>query len=130
MDREAADAEQLAKTICDRVFRASASTGRAPWLDDPQSGRELVQPGSGYVAARETLSVVLGLEGARLFELGSLPQGRDGHRLVALRYFIENADVWLAHFAWPPRLVAELEGAGVGDPVAVARALAERVRAL
>ncbi|MFZ5439784.1 MAG: biotin carboxylase N-terminal domain-containing protein [Myxococcota bacterium] len=41
---------------------------------------------------------------AWLPQLRSLPLGRLGHRLVALRFLIANGDVWLRHFAWEPPL--------------------------
>ena len=41
---------------------------------------------------------------AWLEQLRSLPLGRLGHRLVALRYLIANGETWLRHFAWEPAL--------------------------
>jgi acetyl/propionyl-CoA carboxylase alpha subunit len=41
---------------------------------------------------------------AWLEQLRSLPLGRMGHRIVALRYLIANGETWLRHFAWEPPL--------------------------
>ncbi len=37
-------------------------------------------------------------------QLRSLPLGRLGHHLVALRFLIANGETWLRHFAWEPPL--------------------------
>ena len=57
-------------------------------------------PPRAHVGCNEVLRVLVGAGDARLGELASLPLGAVGHGLVALRYFIANRDVWLAHFAW------------------------------
>ncbi len=59
-----------------------------------------VHPERSYVGCNEVLAVLVGANGARLGELGSLPLGSFGHELVALRYFIANGATWLAHFSW------------------------------
>ncbi len=41
---------------------------------------------------------------AWLEQLRSLPLGRLGHRLVALRFLIANGETWLRHFGWEPPL--------------------------
>jgi acetyl/propionyl-CoA carboxylase alpha subunit len=41
---------------------------------------------------------------AWLTQLRSLPLGRVGHRIVALRFLIANGETWLRHFAWEPPL--------------------------
>ncbi|MBX3251002.1 MAG: ATP-grasp domain-containing protein [Myxococcales bacterium] len=125
-------AERVAAQIVGRAFRGGVGAAAAPpWRAEEQ--RDPVQPGSGYVGAREVLACVLGLDdapgGGRLAELASLPGGAEGHRLVALRYFAENADIWLNHFVWRPRLESARAAAG-RDLVAEVLALAEQVRAL
>lgn len=60
----------------------------------------LVRPGTGHVGFKEVLPVALGLEGARLVELRSVPLGILGQRLMALRYLVENGEVWFKYFAW------------------------------
>jgi acetyl/propionyl-CoA carboxylase alpha subunit len=64
----------------------------------------LLHPGAGWVSCNDALATALGLPGARLSELGSLPLGEVGQRLVALRYFVANGRAWLEHFAWRDRL--------------------------
>src|SRR5262249_47367098 len=48
----------------------------------------------------------LQLGNASLCELGCLPQGVDGQRLMALRYILANGSVWLTRFAWKAPLHA------------------------
>jgi len=62
-----------------------------------------VAPPRTYMGCNEVLAV-LARPGGRLLELGSLPLGDLGHRLVALRYFIANREAWLRHFAWEKAL--------------------------
>jgi len=102
----------------------------APAAGDPeQECRRLVRPGTGYLGVREVFATATGRLERGLIDLRSLPRGEPGQRLVALRYFIANAEIWLAHFSWrwsldklsvdtDANLFEEVEG------------LAERVRAL
>ncbi|HEX5659069.1 MAG TPA: biotin carboxylase N-terminal domain-containing protein [Polyangiales bacterium] len=83
----------------------------------------LINPGKGYVGCREVLEILAQVK-TRLGELGSLPLGDLGHRLVALRYFIANGETWLRFFAWQP----PLEKIDPSAPERV-RKLAERVAA-
>lgn len=62
--------------------------------------RARVSPSTGDVGQKAVFAAAIGVPGARLTELGSLPLGAVGHRLVATRYLIANGKVWLAHFAW------------------------------
>jgi acetyl/propionyl-CoA carboxylase alpha subunit len=66
--------------------------------------RNLVTPGKGYVGCNEVLALLADVPGARLSELSSLPLGRFGQRLMALRYFLHNGPTWLSYFAWEPAL--------------------------
>lgn len=84
-----------------------------------------VHPERSYVGCNEVLAVLVGANGARLGELGSLPLGRFGHELVALRYFIANGATWLAHFSWEEPL-ARISADAVGR----VRALHERITSL
>ena len=79
--------------------------------------RGRVSPPTGEIGCNAALAVAIGVPGARLSELASLPLEATGHRLAALRYLIANGRIWLAHFAWegplrrraddgPPRLRA------------------------
>ncbi|MET0284510.1 MAG: biotin carboxylase N-terminal domain-containing protein [Polyangiales bacterium] len=63
----------------------------------------LINPGKGYVGCREVLEILAQVK-THLGELGSLPLGELGHRLVSLRYFIANGETWLRFFAWQPPL--------------------------
>lgn len=65
-----------------------------------QAMASLVNPASGYLGCKEVLSVALGIDGRRLIELGSLSGGIDAHRLMALRYLIENGAVWFKYYQW------------------------------
>lgn len=82
----------------------------------------LVRPGSGHVGFKEILPVALGMEGARLVELRSVPLGLLGQRLMALRYLIENGEVWFKYFSWEKPL-ARLHADAPGE----ARALWDRI---
>ncbi|MFN9811082.1 MAG: biotin carboxylase N-terminal domain-containing protein [Deltaproteobacteria bacterium] len=62
--------------------------------------RAQLLPAVGSLGSNAVFSTAIGVPGARLPELRSLPLGAVGHRLVALRYLIANGDFWLAHFAW------------------------------
>jgi acetyl/propionyl-CoA carboxylase alpha subunit len=84
-----------------------------------------VHPERSYVGCNEVLALLVGANGARLGELGSLPLGSLGHELVALRYFIANGATWLKHFSWEEPL-ARISGDAVGR----IRALHERIVAL
>lgn len=75
---------------------------QTPSLTDAM--RRLVGPGQRYIGAKEALMVLAGIEGARLIELGSLPLGRHGQRLCALRYFLPNGATWLRYYSWRPGL--------------------------
>lgn len=85
----------------------------------------LVRPGAGHIGCAETLLVLFGDGSRSLVELQSLPAGGRGQRLMALRYFIENAPVWLSLFSWEPS--AQKLGVKVPDLV---RKLASRVEVL
>jgi acetyl/propionyl-CoA carboxylase alpha subunit len=73
-----------------------------PALTDAMRG--LVQPGRGYIAAKDALLVLGEVPEARIIELGSLPLGDLGQRLVALRYFLSNGKTWLRYYSWRPGL--------------------------
>ncbi|MFK7927735.1 MAG: biotin carboxylase N-terminal domain-containing protein [Myxococcota bacterium] len=84
-----------------------------PNLDDSQSSttdtissamQRIVHPGRGYVVATQALAAAIGLPGAELVELRSLPLGALGQRLMALRYVIENGEIWSTYVAWEPKL--------------------------
>jgi acetyl/propionyl-CoA carboxylase alpha subunit len=83
----------------------------------------LINPGKGYVGCREVLEILAQVK-TQLGELGSLPLGELGHRLVALRYFIANGETWLRFFAWQP----PLEKIDPAAPERV-RKIAERIAA-
>lgn len=87
--------------------------------------RALVSPGSGHISHKQALHAVLGLPGAFLFELRSLPLGELGQRLMALRYFIRNGRGWLSCFSWE----AELAGRDAEAPARV-HALAQNIEAV
>lgn len=119
-------ASELAQRIFERVCRPESQL--PPWATDEPS-RRLVQPGQGYLGIREVVGAALGEPSVRLSDLRSLPGGEVGRRLVALRYFIENADIWLEYFTWRTSLARLPEGAEV-DRVTEVQALATRVRAI
>lgn len=76
-----------------------------PTADEIASAMQrIVHPGSGYLSPVQAFAAALGLPGASLSELRSLPLGALGQRLMALRYVIENAEIWALHFAWEGRL--------------------------
>jgi acetyl/propionyl-CoA carboxylase alpha subunit len=66
--------------------------------------QQIVNPGRGHVASAQAFAAALGLPGATLVELRSLPLGAVGQRLMALRYVIENGEVWERHFGWESKL--------------------------
>ncbi len=70
---------------------------------------ELTLPRGGHVSARQAFATYLGLEGATLVDLGSLPQGGEGQRLMALRYIIANGETWLRHFSWQEPLTQSVK---------------------
>ncbi|MFK7984920.1 MAG: biotin carboxylase N-terminal domain-containing protein [Sandaracinaceae bacterium] len=120
-------ATELAQQICNNIFRPESKT--PPWAREDAS-RRLRRPGRGYLGIREVFAVCLGVPSARLADLRSLPHGEVGRRLLALRYFIDNADIWLEHFNWRTSLarLGEEEDEAVDRPAEV-EALATRVRA-
>ena len=59
-----------------------------------QAMERLIRPGRGYISCAEVLAVLLDGDGALLGELASLPLGRAGQRLVALRYLLQNGTTW------------------------------------
>ncbi len=71
--------------------------------------RAQVVPATGTIGCNAVFSTAIGVPGARLPELLSLPLGACGHRLVALRYLIANASAWLTHFAWEAPLMRSAE---------------------
>jgi acetyl/propionyl-CoA carboxylase alpha subunit len=82
----------------------------------------LVSPGKGYVGCREVLEILVDPT-ASVTELGSLPLGELGQRLVALRYFIANGETWLRYFGWEAPL-SRLHPAGPSRIRALAARLA------
>ncbi|MGH1347984.1 MAG: biotin carboxylase N-terminal domain-containing protein [Nannocystales bacterium] len=83
-----------------------------PTPDDvAQAMQSLVHPGRGYLVSTQAFAAAIGLRGARIAALHSLPLGALGQRLMALRYVIENAQVWVQHFSWKTRLAELDEGA-------------------
>jgi acetyl/propionyl-CoA carboxylase alpha subunit len=68
----------------------------------------LSSPAGGHVGLRQAFAAYLDVGGASLVDLGTLPGGRDGQRLVALRYIVANGEIWLRHFAWTAPLRASL----------------------
>jgi acetyl/propionyl-CoA carboxylase alpha subunit len=87
--------------------------------------RAQVVPAAGSIGCNAVFSTAIGVPGALLPELLSLPLGATGHRLVALRYLIANASSWLAHFAWEGPLTRAAE-----DGPARLRALLARIEQL
>lgn len=83
-----------------RIFRPE--TLDPPWrlAGSKDASGDPVHPRSGYVGVRETLATLFVSDSVGLVDLGRVPQGRAGQKLLALRYFVENGDVWLRHFAW------------------------------
>ncbi len=83
-----------------------------PTPDDiAQAMQRLVHPGSGYLVSTQAFAAAVGLPGAALVELRSLPLGALGQRLMALRYVIENAEVWMKYFGWERQVAALDESA-------------------
>ncbi|MBV1860478.1 MAG: hypothetical protein KUG77_18845, partial [Nannocystaceae bacterium] len=74
--------------------------------DIAQAMQRLVHPGRGHLMSTQAFAAAIGLQGSTLTELRSLPLGALGQRLMALRYVIENADVWIQHFGWEAQIVA------------------------
>ena len=81
-----------------------------------------ITPPRTYLGCNDVLAA-LARDDGRLAELASLPLGTLGHRLVALRYFIANGEVWMRHFAWDQAL--QRRGLQVRETI---EALRERVR--
>jgi len=79
--------------------------------DIAQAMQRLVHPGRGYLVSTQAFAAAIGLRGAALAELRSLPLGALGQRLMALRYVIENAEVWVRHFGWERQIAALDESA-------------------
>ncbi len=121
-----AQATELARRIHEKVFRPESLP--PPWAAEDPS-RRLVQPGGGYLGVREVFGAALGLEGVELLDLASLPGGDAGRRLVALRYFVANADIWLGHFNWR-KSIERLRRGPREDLESPVEALAARVSAL
>ena len=115
----------LARRIATKLNPDSAPLERDP----EQECRRLVRPGTGYLGVREVFATATGRLERGLIDLRSLPRGRAGQRLVALRYFIDNAEIWLAHFAWRGSL-DKLGADGDTDPIEEVEGLSDRVRAL
>lgn len=86
--------------------------------------QQLVQPGRGQIASAQAFATAIGLEYSVIVELRSLPLHALGQRLVALRYVIENGQIWAKHFGWEPKVAAVDETA----PGRV-RALLEQIEA-
>ena len=84
--------------------------------------RAQLAPAAGSIGCNAVFSTAIGVPGALLPELVSLPLGATGHRLVALRYLIANASAWLAHFAWEGPLTRSAP-----DGPARLRALLDRI---
>lgn len=77
-------------------------------FDEAFSPPRLTLPGGGHVGVCEVFATYLGLQGWCLNDLGTVPQGVTGQRLLALRYLIANGEVWLRRFAWKPSLANAL----------------------
>ena len=96
---------------------------------------KLVLPQGGYVSSTEAFAAALGIPGAVLLELGTLPGGVDAHHIAALRFLIANGEVWKTHFGWKRPLEGALrkhfaDDARVQDGLAAADALLTRIRLL
>jgi acetyl/propionyl-CoA carboxylase alpha subunit len=63
-----------------------------------------VGPRNPNIGCNAVFATLAGPENARLEALASLPLGRLGHTLVALRVLIANGETWLRYFAWEPPL--------------------------
>lgn len=119
------DAPLWAHRFVARVI--NPETAAPPWRGEGAERGDPVHPRLGYVSVRETLATLFELDSAGMLDLGRVPQGRSGQRLLALRYFIENGNVWLRHFAWRRGLgpAAAESAAGGASPT-----LEERVQTL
>jgi len=62
--------------------------------------RACVGPRRPAITCNAVFAVLAGPPTERLEVLRSLPLGRLGHRIVALRYLLANGETWLRHFAW------------------------------
>ena len=113
-----------------RLVYTEGSEGELSHVERPSQPVDvrLCRPAGGYVSVREALATYLGIPGARLTELGALPQAEEGQRLLALRYIIANGRTWLEHFAWKGPLRAAfrrgLDGQALPD-----EELEERIQA-
>lgn len=85
----------------------------------------LARPGTGNIGCGEVVQVLFGDGSRQLIELASLPGGKRGQRLMALRYFAENGDTWLQYFSWEPNALKI--GPAVADGV---RKLSSRLNSL
>ena len=80
----------------------AASSTTVP-QNDPQllaALQSCIGPGCVPLGCNAVLSVLTAPSAATLNALASLPLGRVGQRLVALRYLVANGDAWLRYFAW------------------------------
>lgn len=83
-----------------------------PTPDDvAQAMERLIHPGRGYLVSAQAFAAAIGLPGAAIGDLRSLPLGALGQRLMALRYVIENAEVWVRYFGWERQVAALDESA-------------------
>ncbi len=76
-----------------------------------QQMASLIRPSSGYVGCKETILTALGLAEDALVDLRSVPLRGTGQRLLALRYLIENGEVWRNCFAYRSSLDEAYPGA-------------------
>lgn len=104
-------------------------TIRAAYIDSPERGLKLIErpsaplnfrlsaPSGGHVGLRQAFATYFGVPGAKVVDLGAVPLGAEGQRVLALRYIIANGEAWLRHFAWTEPLRGtfrtELEAQGV-----------------
>jgi acetyl/propionyl-CoA carboxylase alpha subunit len=93
-----------------RPTYTEGSKGELELVHRPATAIEmrLQLPPGGQVSCRHAFAAYLGVPGAGLVDLLTLPQGLTGQRLVALRYIIANGAAWLTHFAWQNPLRAAL----------------------
>ena len=78
-------------------------------------------------SSTEAFGVYLGLPQIHFSNLGTLPGGAPGARLVALRFIVANGDFWESHFNWQ----IPLRSRGVTEPqIEVIRTLVERIRTI
>ncbi len=81
---------------------------------DPQlllALQSCISPRGVHLGCNAVLSALAGPPTATLSALASLPLGRVGQRIVALRYFIANGEAWLRYFAWEAPLARVDAGA-------------------